>query len=665
LLLTLFLSALFLARARDPFHREWLSLKTPDGARFSAVVVMPDRGGPFPVVVWCHGAGGSAEGSGEVSRQFASLGLAAVGFEYDRTNQAGFDAQFAAVLEAVGKTKWSKENAVRHLPPALPPVEAEKVDAAKSSFAQGYGGQGGRVESGKEHRTLNLAPRTLNGEQRSPDALAVENLQPANFQPQPGPRMAWVGNSLGAQRQLSFLARHPERRPAALVRLNGGRVEELMTNAERGTRSAEQAAESGTGEATTKHTEHAKGGTENLQPATFNRQAGAAANHESQSVNRKSDGPTPDPSEEGNLEPATFNLQPATGLALRAWLAHGENDEVFPAADARAVAEWLRARGAEVQLDVFPGRGHSFGEDQPLLVRRAAEFCARELGANRIVPDHVRSSHWYYWLPVGVLGVVLVFGPRLGSHGRRGELVPSRAPGGLPGGRGLIPKASGAAASRWLWWSAGVAAVAAVLVSAAHLALPLLRANETTVRLARAWNVRPELRADFDWLVSQPGAPNCRLRDLLEHLNLAALQRGQFAASLPEHEWREYVVSPWIAGTDEDIAWRRELWETLQPRVRRETDAEQAAMTVARQICLRVRFMGEPARPANPRLVWRTGVGGREDFDRLYVAALRSVGIAARLTAMNLCELFRHGKWQPAPRPPIIPAAEGEVLPAP
>jgi len=103
----LLLTALLWAKARDPFHREWLSLKIPDGGRCSALAVMPDSGGPFPVVVWCHGAGGSVERSGETLRQFAALGLAAVGFEYDKTNQVGFDAQFVAVLDELEKKKWA------------------------------------------------------------------------------------------------------------------------------------------------------------------------------------------------------------------------------------------------------------------------------------------------------------------------------------------------------------------------------------------------------------------------------------------------------------------------------------------------------------------------------------------------------------------------------
>lgn len=39
--------------------------------------------------------------------------------------------------------------------------------------------------------------------------------------------LAWVGYSLGAQRQLSFLVKHPELQPRLLVRVGGGWVPEL------------------------------------------------------------------------------------------------------------------------------------------------------------------------------------------------------------------------------------------------------------------------------------------------------------------------------------------------------------------------------------------------------------------------------------------------------
>ena len=48
-------------------------------------------------------------------------------------------------------------------------------------------------------------------------------------------------------------------------------------------------------------------------------------------------------------------------------------------------------------------------------------------------------------------------------------------------------------------------------------------------------------------------------------------------------------------------------------------------------LCLRVRFQGEQTVPENLRLYWLSGLGAAKDFDLMYVAGLRSVGIGARL----------------------------------
>lgn len=547
----LLFTALLWAKSRDPFHREWWSLQIPTVGEFSVSAVMPDRGGPFPVVVWCHGSGGSLAGDGETLRQFASLGLAAVGVEYSKTNQAEFDAQFAAVLEAVGKKKWVTTKHTKHT------------------------------------------------------KVGTENFQPETLNLPPGPRIAWAGNSLGAQRQLSFLARHPEQKPMALVRLNGGMVEELRAAGEHRTSKIE---------------------------------------HQTSNAGK----PSPSPSQEGNSQPATFNRQPETGLALRASIAHGENDEVFPASDARAVAEWLQEHGASVELNVFPGRGHGFGEDQPVLVRRAAEFCAEQLGATLVVPDTVRKSRWYYWLPVAaVLG--MGFGVwRLGRGCACGHRCRSRHEEALlspePRWSGLTSAAAKA--------MAGLALIVALLLTGAHLVLPHFQATPRVAGLARQWCVRPELRGDFDWMVHQPWAANRRLQDVLEHLNLAVLQREQFASGLSEAEWREFVLSPVITESSGDLAWRRSLWEFLAPRVRRETESSAAAEIVVRELRRRV-VVKEGAADPGVAQAWSLGVVGATGRESVFCAMLRSVGVAARIAGDGRCEFWSTTGWQDAPRPSV------------
>jgi dienelactone hydrolase len=45
-------------------------------------------------------------------RQFAELGMAAVGFDYDQTNSGAFEGEFAAVLDYVRRQSWADTNAI-------------------------------------------------------------------------------------------------------------------------------------------------------------------------------------------------------------------------------------------------------------------------------------------------------------------------------------------------------------------------------------------------------------------------------------------------------------------------------------------------------------------------------------------------------------------------
>lgn len=160
--------------------------------------------------------------------------------------------------------------------------------------------------------------------------------------------------------------------------------------------------------------------------------------------------------------------------------------------------------------------------------------------------------------------------------------------------------------------------------------------------------------------MQQPGAKSCRIRDLLEHVQLATLQRGQFAASLPEKEWREFVLSPWIEGAGEDIAWRRELWEWMSPRVRRETDAEQAAEIVARELQRHMGITEADASDVGVTETWKRGQTSAAGFERLKVAAMLAAGIPARLGQSGACEVYAGGRWGPPVatfdyRHPLVP----------
>jgi predicted esterase len=106
----LFLSV-FWAKARDPFQRVEFTLRTASGAKAKGVAVLPKPVGRLPVVIYLHGSGGSVLGTGNELRQVAELGLAAVGLDYNQTNQGSFDEQFIALHQYLQSQPWAQSNA--------------------------------------------------------------------------------------------------------------------------------------------------------------------------------------------------------------------------------------------------------------------------------------------------------------------------------------------------------------------------------------------------------------------------------------------------------------------------------------------------------------------------------------------------------------------------
>src|ERR1051325_2167681 len=74
------------AKHRDPFRRIEFTLKTPHYGKVKAIAVLPKPDAKFPVVIYVHGWTGNLMKNGKTLRQFAELGMATVGIEYDQTN---------------------------------------------------------------------------------------------------------------------------------------------------------------------------------------------------------------------------------------------------------------------------------------------------------------------------------------------------------------------------------------------------------------------------------------------------------------------------------------------------------------------------------------------------------------------------------------------------
>lgn len=202
---------------------------------------------------------------------------------------------------------------------------------------------------------------------------------------------------------------------------------------------------------------------------------------------------------------------------------------------------------------------------------------------------------------------------------------------------------------KWSWLVAGVMILMAALVTGFQL--DIRHRPATAVNLARAekWAVRAELRAGFGWLRASADEPTGRVGDWLDAVELAELQRRQFYPELPPELFRECVLNPEVGGTG-GVAVRRTLWAYFAPRVRKESDVSATALIIARELRTRV----TPTKDlVSARLVeaWVGGSASPADWERLYVAALRACGIAARLAKQGRVEIWSGERWSNAPRP--------------
>jgi hypothetical protein len=111
------------------------------------------------------------------------------------------------------------------------------------------------------------------------------------------------------------------------------------------------------------------------------------------------------------------------------------------------------------------------------------------------------------------------------------------------------------------------------------------------------------------------------------------------------------VLSPLFGNRADALSGAGSSCEAFYPRIRHETNPESAAEVVARflreRVLVRVTDTGSKSIPE----IWASGATDAAGFERIYTAALRSVGIAARMGKDGRAELLSGGQWRPAPRP--------------
>jgi hypothetical protein len=399
-----------------------------------------------------------------------------------------------------------------------------------------------------------------------------------------------------------------------------------------------------------------------------------------------------------NVQPSTFNLQPST------FIVHGENDEVFPLSEAQRVVGCFESKGLPVETKVLAGQGHGLGANRLLIFRHIGEYILARFkgpGALREYRSILQFQAgakplWLYWLPalawVGAWvckkwkrkdgerplgreateqqtdrakrpGVrqspAAIASPATGPP--KADCV-DRDPGPSESGRGLphskTLREGGVQGEGLAAWEIGLRVVAAILVilaagqTALHLVPPRLRVSERTTATARKHIVAPKELKDFDALSTHPCWQGKRLKTLLEHVELASYNRELINWTLDEQVYRDFVLSPEIAPeADGDLNWRRPLWESFYPRIRKEPNTQAAAEIIARYLRERVTVAEGPGFPGAISEIWLRQITNPRGFECIYVAALRSAGVPARLDARRQAEFWTGSEWRPAPRP--------------
>lgn len=107
----IFLSALAWARNNNPYQQLDFSLQT-HGGPVDTTVILPKLAAKYAVVIYAHAHGEDLTTMDATLEQFADLGLAAVGFEYDSTNQTDFDDQFSVLQAHIKQQPWAQGNAI-------------------------------------------------------------------------------------------------------------------------------------------------------------------------------------------------------------------------------------------------------------------------------------------------------------------------------------------------------------------------------------------------------------------------------------------------------------------------------------------------------------------------------------------------------------------------
>lgn len=203
-------------------------------------------------------------------------------------------------------------------------------------------------------------------------------------------------------------------------------------------------------------------------------------------------------------------------------------------------------------------------------------------------------------------------------------------------------------------WLAAILATVALGQTVLHLLPPQLEITARSIELARNHLVQPKELQDFDYLSANSNWNGKPLKTLLQHVELANYNRELVNWKLEDETYRQFVLASQIYPMfDGDMNWRRPLWESFYPRIRKEDSLQSAAEIVVRHLRERVKIVPGQKQAASIATMWERQIADEAGFEALYVAALRSAGVPSRLNANGRAEIQMETAWKAAPAPLI------------
>lgn len=328
-------------------------------------------------------------------------------------------------------------------------------------------------------------------------------------------------------------------------------------------------------------------------------------------------------------------------------LIHGDEDDFFPVGQTEELASFLRTNAVPVELRILRGLPHSLKPERAIVFRAIGEYCRTHLVGK--LEGYRSMAQWeahglglgWYWLPAGAWAAI-----GYACRQRRKTSV-----------LGKFAYQRHEIALRCL---ATILAVWAAAETALHVITPMLPVNDATLAISRRILVGQKNLASFEFLTKQSIWRGQKLKVLLDQAQLADYNRGLVDWRVSDPVYRDYVLTPEATFSNAGASApsgpdsRRALWEEFYPRIRHESSPAEVAKIVVRHLRERITIAACDDLPHEVPDIWLEQITDEKGFHAIYVAALRAIGLPARLNTDGDAEFYDGNEWQSAPLPAII-----------